>query len=235
MLSKQGAARALAVIVVVVAAASLAGRASAVAPENDSFDCGCRAHRPLGHCVRHEQGRDERAGRARARRRTRRCVRVVPLDSADGRRDHDDDVWQRDRHAARRIHRRCREHSDRGREQRRRLRLRQLDHVHGGEAGQRYRIAVDGVDGETGLFNLQLRLAPPNDDFADAVVVSGDVGSVAGTNDGASLEASEPGNVSGSVWYRWTAPSTGPATFMTCGATFDTAIAAYIRVGRSSL
>ena len=37
MLSKQGAARVLAVIVVAIAAGSLAGRASALAPANDSF------------------------------------------------------------------------------------------------------------------------------------------------------------------------------------------------------
>ena len=94
--------------------------------------------------------------------------------------------------------------------------------------GQTYRIAVDGRNGTSGLFSLQLRLAPPNDDFADAVTVSGDTGSVDGTNEGASLEAMEPGSVSDSVWYRWTAPSTGPATFMTCGSPFETAIAVYI-------
>ena len=38
MLSKHGAVRALAVIVFAIAAGSLAGRASAVAPENDAFD-----------------------------------------------------------------------------------------------------------------------------------------------------------------------------------------------------
>jgi hypothetical protein len=93
--------------------------------------------------------------------------------------------------------------------------------------GETYRIAVDGLDAETGLFELHLRLAPPNDDFADAVQLDGDQGSVAGTNAGASLEPSEPGGVSNSVWYRWTAPSTGPATFMTCGSPFDTAIAVH--------
>ena len=103
------------------------------------------------------------------------------------------------------------------------------------EEGETYRIAIDGNDGETGLFDLQLRLAPPNDDFADAVVISGDEGSVDGTNDGASLEASDPGDVSNSVWYRWTAPSTGPAAFKTCGSPFDTAIAVYTGSALGSL
>lgn len=93
--------------------------------------------------------------------------------------------------------------------------------------GTTYRIAVDGDEGVTGLFDLRLRVAPPNDDFADAVELTGDGGSVNGTNVGASFETSEPGDVSGSVWYRWTAPSAGPATFTTCGAPFDTAIAVY--------
>ena len=101
------------------------------------------------------------------------------------------------------------------------------------EEGETYRIAVDGRDGDTGLFALGLRLAPPNDDFADAVVVSGEEGSVEGTNDGASVEASEPGSVSGSVWYRWTAPTTGPVAFKTCGSPFDTAIVTSVVVMRT--
>jgi hypothetical protein len=103
------------------------------------------------------------------------------------------------------------------------------------EEGETYRIAVDGRNGATGLFTLQLRLAPPNDNFADAVPLSGEEGSVDGTNDGASLEASEPGDVSGSVWYRWTAPSTGPAAFKTCGSPFDTAIVVYTGSALASL
>ena len=103
------------------------------------------------------------------------------------------------------------------------------------EQGETYRIAVDGRNGVTGLLSLQLRLAPPNDDYADAVVVAGDDGSVDGTNEGASVEALEPGSVSGSVWYRWTAPSTGPATFTTCGSPFDTAIAVYTGSALGSL
>jgi hypothetical protein len=40
--------------------------------------------------------------------------------------------------------------------------------------GTTYRIAVDGLDAETGIFDLQLRLAPPNDAFANAVQLGGD-------------------------------------------------------------
>jgi hypothetical protein len=93
--------------------------------------------------------------------------------------------------------------------------------------GVTYRIAVDGVDAETGVVALALRLAPPNDDFGAAAAISGDEGSVAGTNAGSSREAHEPDYLSNSVWYRWTAPSSGPATFETCGAGFETFLIAF--------
>jgi len=98
-------------------------------------------------------------------------------------------------------------------------------------AGTTYRIAVDGVAGDTGAVELDLRLSPPNDDFDDAVEVAGDAGSVAGLTTGASIEADEPDHFSGygypSVWYSWTAPSNGWATFETCGATYDSVLAVY--------
>ena len=58
--------------------------------------------------------------------------------------------------------------------------------------GATYRIAVDGVGGELGDVELDLRLSPPNDDFDDAVGVAGDAGSSAGLTTGASMEADEP-------------------------------------------
>ncbi len=93
--------------------------------------------------------------------------------------------------------------------------------------GVTYRIAVDGRNGAAGPFQLQLRLTPSNDDFADAVELVGDEGSIAGTTVGASSEPGEPGFLGNSVWYRWTAPSSGTATFTTCGGSLDTRVAAY--------
>jgi hypothetical protein len=93
--------------------------------------------------------------------------------------------------------------------------------------GVTYRIAVDGEDAATGEVALALRLAPPNDDFDDAEVISGDQGSVDGMNVGSSREAGESDYHSRSVWYRWTAPSSGPATFETCGSGFETFSVAY--------
>jgi hypothetical protein len=95
------------------------------------------------------------------------------------------------------------------------------------EEGVTYRIAVDGTNGSTGGFTLALHLGPANDDFADAVELTGDTGSVDGTNVGASREAGEPEYLGNSVWYRWTAPSNGWATFETCGVDFDSVLTVF--------
>ena len=228
MLSKQGAGRVLAVIVLAIAAGSLAGRASAVAPENDAFDAAI-----------------ELTGRSDAASGSNKDATKEP-----GEPNHADELggasvwfhWTAPGTGETTIET-CGSDFDTllaaytGNAVNALTKVASNDDActfgssitFTAEEAETYRIAIDGVDGETGLFSLQLRLAPPNDDFADAVVISGDEGSVGGTNDGASLEASEPGDVSNSVWYRWTAPSTGPAAFMTCGRPFDTAAAHSIR------
>lgn len=105
-------------------------------------------------------------------------------------------------------------------------------------AGTTYRIAVDGFDGATGNVSLSLRLAPPNDDLANAEELSGDTGSVTGTTVGASSEDNEADHLGvawNSVWFDWTAPSSGWATFETCGSTFDTVLAVYTGSDLSAL
>lgn len=72
---------------------------------------------------------------------------------------------------------------------------------------------------------------PANDDFVDAVVIVGAAGATAGTTVDATGEVGEP-VASGSnlsVWYRWTAPASGPVTFDTCGPPrdYDTTLAAF--------
>jgi hypothetical protein len=97
-------------------------------------------------------------------------------------------------------------------------------------AGVTYRIAVDGADGAIGYFELGWGIGPANDDFAAANELPGDSGQVAGDNRYASLEPGEPEHGpsgSASVWYRWTAPSSGPATFELCDSYFDTMVAVY--------
>ncbi len=103
-------------------------------------------------------------------------------------------------------------------------------------AGTTYSIVVDGLDigapADMGSFTLTWTGPPANDAFANATALSGASGSVSGNTVGASTEPGEPdhaGNVGGaSVWFTWTAPSTGITRFRTCRAdSFDTLLAAY--------
>lgn len=56
---------------------------------------------------------------------------------------------------------------------------------------------------------------PANDNFSAAQVLTGDVGSVAGTTVCATLEVGEPSYLGqpNTVWYKWTAPEFGNVTF----------------------
>ena len=78
-----------------------------------------------------------------------------------------------------------------------------------------------------------------NDNFVNAQVINGGSGTVTGVNFDATREAGEPNHagVPGgtSVWYRWQAPTSGPAFFTTAGSTFDTLLAAYTGTSVSSL
>ena len=63
------------------------------------------------------------------------------------------------------------------------------------------------------------------------IVLAGYTPMATGTNLGASVEAGEPehgGSPGGhSVWWTWTAPSTGNVTIDTLGSNFDTLLAVY--------
>ncbi len=105
-------------------------------------------------------------------------------------------------------------------------------------AGQVYSIAVDSSsssDRGALALNWGFTPAPPNDLFALRQVLEGASGQVVGTNNGAGAEPNEAGPVNytavASVWYQWTAPATGSATFSTAGSSFDTTLGAYIAAG----
>ena len=81
---------------------------------------------------------------------------------------------------------------------------------------------------------------PSNDNFADATVITGASGSTNGTNWNATIEDGEPFHSQWSggtctVWWSWTAPTTGTAAFNTLGSNFDTVMAAYTGDNVSSL
>lgn len=71
---------------------------------------------------------------------------------------------------------------------------------------------------------------PPNDNFANAQIISGTTDSATGTNVDATKELGEPGlgnTYDHSVWYRWQAPATLCMNFNTVGSGFDTALFVY--------
>jgi hypothetical protein len=78
--------------------------------------------------------------------------------------------------------------------------------------------------------------APANNNLANAQTITGCSGSVNGTNAGANKETGEPSHDSAavpnaggaSVWYQWTAPSSGLVTITTQGSDFDTMLGVYI-------
>jgi hypothetical protein len=98
------------------------------------------------------------------------------------------------------------------------------------QSGTTYHFAVDG-NGGSGQYVIVLFQRPPNDDFARAVALSGAQGQSNGDDVFASHETGEPSHgtnaENGSIWYRWTAPTAGKATFTTCGSEGDTQLAVY--------
>ena len=74
--------------------------------------------------------------------------------------------------------------------------------------------------------------APPNDNFAAAIDLgSGASATRSGTNVAATSEPSEPQPAAdpggASVWYRWTAPASGPTELDLCGSSYDTLISVH--------
>lgn len=82
-------------------------------------------------------------------------------------------------------------------------------------------------------------LPPSNDNFTSAQSLGGLSGGTTNNNAYATKEAGEPnhaGNPGGtSIWYRWTAPISGRATFDTFSSNFDTLLAVYTGSSVSAL
>ncbi|MCC5874643.1 MAG: trypsin-like peptidase domain-containing protein [Candidatus Sumerlaeia bacterium] len=104
------------------------------------------------------------------------------------------------------------------------------------QGGTTYRIAMSGFEDQTGTFRLDWELGetipePPNNNFPGQTI-SGASGQMDGTTLGSTRQPGEPehwsDSTAGSVWYTWTAPSSGEVTFETCEvASYDTATAVY--------
>ena len=82
--------------------------------------------------------------------------------------------------------------------------------------------------------------APVNDNFANATVISGSSGSTTGSNVGATSQSGEPlvtsySSATKTVWWKWTAPTSGIVTIDTIGSSFDTQMGIYTGSSLSSL
>lgn len=101
-------------------------------------------------------------------------------------------------------------------------------------AGTTYYLVIAGENdsGGDGQFTLYPNAVPANDNLAGAATISGANGRVSGSLLGATREAGEL-DVGGepSVWYRWTAPATGPVWFDPLAAAFPPVIVVYDGVG----
>ena len=98
----------------------------------------------------------------------------------------------------------------------------------------------DSASGDNGqlIINASIWLAtplvtvpPPNDNLASAAALTGPTPSGTGTNVNGTKESGEPnhaGNAGGkSVWWKWTAPSSGNLVIDTNGSNFDTLLGVY--------
>jgi hypothetical protein len=107
--------------------------------------------------------------------------------------------------------------------------------------GQRYSMSAnDQAAIDNFGFTIIAPPAPPNNNFANAQLISGSSGTVNGSNAFATKETGEPTNpteVFGakSVWFDWTASGTGQATFDTNGSNYDTILAAYTGTALNAL
>ena len=82
--------------------------------------------------------------------------------------------------------------------------------------------------------------APANDNFASATTISGASGSKTGSNVGATSQSGEPllsvySTAKTTVWWKWTAPSSGDVQIDTTGSSFDTQMGIYTGSSLSSL
>lgn len=101
-------------------------------------------------------------------------------------------------------------------------------------AGLEYRIMLDGAnfssaDPRAKLLWTFAGSGPANDNFANAQPITGAVGSLAGSNVGATQECGEASGTGPSVWYSWIAPFSGRFAFTTDGVDngFDSTLAVY--------
>ncbi|QTA78218.1 carboxypeptidase domain-containing protein [Desulfonema limicola] len=109
------------------------------------------------------------------------------------------------------------------------------------QAGVSYYIAADGYKGASGDISLNWKkITPPeNDNFVNALELTGISGHAAGSNIDATKEPGEPahaGDLGGaSVWWTWTGPENAVFTFDTSASGFYTVLGIYTGEGPDNL
>ena len=101
-------------------------------------------------------------------------------------------------------------------------------------------LLLTAVSPSAGAQSDGAEVAPANDDFASAQVITGGTSSTSGTTTEATLEPGELNegharDQNHSVWYRWTAPSTAITRFTASGAQFDAGVTAWTGATLTSL
>jgi hypothetical protein len=89
------------------------------------------------------------------------------------------------------------------------------DWIFEAQAGQTYAIQVLGRSHGTFTLNIAPLVQPPNDHFTNAFVLTGTSPSATGIGAGATFEPGEQSpvfNNPGSLWWNWTAPTSGRVT-----------------------
>lgn len=109
------------------------------------------------------------------------------------------------------------------------------------QAGTNYQIAVDSTFVDFGDISLNLAPTPrpPNDDFTNAIPLTGFALSTAGSNLAATKQAGEPSHAgqlaNHSIWWTWIPGISGPVSLDTIGSSFDTVVAVYTGINLTNL
>ncbi|MBX7245348.1 MAG: hypothetical protein K1X53_07600 [Candidatus Sumerlaeaceae bacterium] len=101
-----------------------------------------------------------------------------------------------------------------------------------------YYIAIDGKNGASGSARLNWSAVRSNDLFINRLPLSGCVAITTASTTCATAETSEPDHVTSaaaSLWYTWTAPTSGTVYIDTAGSNFDTVLSVYTGPGLTSL
>jgi hypothetical protein len=101
-------------------------------------------------------------------------------------------------------------------------------------------LSVTGTAGAaTRQFTVASGVAPANDSFSTAQILTGNTAVATAATGSATRQAGEPnhaGNAGGhSVWYRWTAPANGTWSLDTGGSDFNALLAVYSGAGLNGL